>query len=165
MAQLKDTTINGNLSVTGNVSSSATPTDSNHVANKSYVDGIGTTYVYDYYPVGNNVTGASRWNTFTQSSYNITLPKGTYLIVYSVTCTVGGTGILTVMMGNNGDEMDNNRCSRQTVACSTAGWSTINASFVLTVDESTDYSFNPQVWGSVSWTGQGARIQIIKMTA
>lgn len=166
MAQLKDTNVNGTLSVSGNIACSKSPTESTHVTNKEYVDGIGTVYTKFFYPIANNSTGANTWNTFTTDSYDITLPKGNYLITYTINCTSGGTGMLTAQMSNGAVELLENRASRVTAPCiSGIRYTALNCSFVLQVTKSTAYSFIPRVWGNVAWTGQDCTMTIIKLTA
>lgn len=165
MAQLKDTTINGGLSVSGNISSSKTPTISSHVATKGYVDGIGIVYQKDFVPIGNNYNASGQWYNFTSDSFDISLEKGTYIITYTVNATAGGSGVLTSQMTSDGSELELNISTRTSGACSTSTWTALNNTFVLSVNSKTSYSFKPRVYGNVYWTGRTCRMSIVKITA
>ena len=165
MAQLKSTTVTGDLTVSGHVTNNTAPTANEHLVNKAYADSIVTASTHWYSIVGNNVTGENRWNRFTTDTFDATLNPGKYLVIYSCTASAAGTGVLTArLINNDNEELSANYRSRVSTACNGTMLSTLNASFVLTVDESTTYSIYPQIYGSSTWVGRGASISIIKLT-
>lgn len=164
MAQLKDTSVAGNLSVTGHVTNNTTPTADGHLVNKAYADTIASVQSHIYGIVGNNVTGENRWNRFTSDNFDITLQPGVYMVNYSCTASAAGSGVLTARLINNESELVSmSYQNRVSTACNSTMLSTLNCSFVVRVDEETDFSIWPQIYGSATWTGRGAAVNIIKL--
>lgn len=166
MAQLKSTTVTGDLSVSGHVINSTAPTESGHLVNKEYVDSIVTSNTHYFAVVSNNVTAENRWNRFTSDSFDVELGAGKYLINYNCTATAAGTGVITARLTTNGEEVSpNGYSSRVTGACNSGMYTTLNATFVLSVDEMTTYNFYPQMYASSTWVGRGCVMNIIKLTS
>lgn len=165
MAQLLDTTVNGSLEVTGNITTTALPTEDNHVVTKKYVDGLNMFAVKGMPPKDGNTNSAGGWKQFTTGDHSISLKKGVYLITLSATFTGTGTGLITVRLKNNGEEIDSNfNSTRNTVPVDSTRYVTACSSFLLTLDEDTDCEFLPEAYGSVTWTGRMARINIVKVS-
>lgn len=167
MAQLLDTTVNGDLEVTGNVSSSA-PIRSSHVVNKGYLEEVNAIYEKLLTPISGNSNGMGSWKKFCSEDYNVELKKGKYLICFSAGFSSSGSGYITTRLMNNGEEIDPHfHPTRQTVPCATASsenfWSNANSSFVFTLDSDANCSFRPEAHGTVTWTGRYAKLSIIRL--
>ncbi len=165
MAQLKTTTVSGDLTVTGNIICDSSPTADNHVVTKEYVDAIGTVYHYRFSAVANNSNAASGWKRYTNEIYTITLQPGTYMVTYNCQARGSGTGILTSLMCDNGAELGIDASTRMTAPCSSGVHTSLRGTFPLTVSTTKTYNFYPMIWGNVSWTGIYATLDIVKLTA
>lgn len=174
MAQLLDTTVNGDLEVTGNISSTSIPTSENHVVTKGYLEEVNKYYVRKLAPIGSNSNGAGNWKQFTTSNYDVSLKKGTYLITVSCLYTATGTGLITTRVLNNNVEIDSDidstgketgwRCTRQTTPCDSTRYVSTNSTFLYTLNSDTNCSFRPEAYGSATWTGHRATISIVRIS-
>ena len=160
MAQLKDTTVNGDLTVSGHVVNNVTPTNHTHLINKGYLDEIGTVRYKGLTEIGNNFNAPGAFHRYTVDNYtgnfNVTLPRGTYLFNYSLEVTGEGQGTIVAIIKNGSEELGYRHGSRATASTAANVTTTINGCFIFWVEEETDYSIHPELYSStVYWTGRG----------
>lgn len=165
MAQLLNTSVNGALSVTGNVTSATAPTDEHHLVNKKYTDEVGKVWAKQF-TIANESTyrSVTAWHNPCSDSLSCTLTKGTYILTGTFTITSKGSGGCVIRICNGSSEFlgEYARCNGFFV---TDGWyPSLNLAVIFEVSSTTTYNFHPEINGTVPWRPRGCEIRIAKIS-
>ena len=193
MAILKNTTINGTLSVSGAITNNVTPSAQAHVANKKYVDKIGAAVMHDV-TISDSSTfrTAGQWISVSSVSNNnnqrdildVTLSPGYYLINYSCGLRASGSGLAEIRVNktqgtseksaeiirhpeniSSSDQTAYGEYTRSTAPCTGADKTTINGSFIYYCSASERCYLHLVGWANTTWRPIDAFIGVVPLNA